>query len=92
MRIAIVGAGSVGGYVGARLALAGNDVTFIVRGKTLTAIKHDGFTFIDPAGERHRPAVAASAIDAPGQYDAVLLGLKAHQIRAEEHTSELQSH
>ena len=34
MRIAIMGSGAVGGYYGARLALAGHDVTFIARGRT----------------------------------------------------------
>ena len=38
MRFCIVGAGAIGGFVGARLSLAGNDVTFIARGKNLDAI------------------------------------------------------
>jgi ketopantoate reductase len=40
MRIAIIGAGAVGGYAGAKLALAGEEVTFIARGKNLAALRH----------------------------------------------------
>ena len=39
MKVAIIGAGAIGGYVGAKLALAGDDVTFIVRGANLDAIR-----------------------------------------------------
>ena len=42
MKIAIIGAGAIGGYVGVKLALAGEDVTFIVRGANLEAIKNNG--------------------------------------------------
>lgn len=80
-RIAVVGAGSVGGYIGGKLALAGEDVTFIARGESLKALKQ-GFTMIDPSGERHAPPVKAAAIDEAGPFDLVLLGLKAHQIGA----------
>jgi 2-dehydropantoate 2-reductase len=39
VKIAIIGAGAIGGYVGVKLALAGEDVTFIVRGANLEAIR-----------------------------------------------------
>ena len=42
MKIAIVGAGAIGGYVGVKLALAGEDVTFMVRGANLEVIARDG--------------------------------------------------
>ena len=42
MRIAVVGAGGVGGYFGGRLAQAGHDVTFIARGQHLSAMLQDG--------------------------------------------------
>ena len=42
MKIAIIGAGAIGGYVGVKLALAGEDVTFMVRGANLTAIQNNG--------------------------------------------------
>jgi 2-dehydropantoate 2-reductase len=39
MKVAVIGAGAVGGYFGGRLASAGNDVVFLVRGKTLEALR-----------------------------------------------------
>lgn len=78
-RIAIVGAGSVGGFLGATLALAGEDVTFIARGATLEALRR-GFTFIDPAGARHAVSAQAAAIEDAEPFDLVILALKAQQI------------
>ena len=46
MRIAVIGAGAVGGYFGGRLALSGNYVVFLVRGKTLEALR-DGPLRVD---------------------------------------------
>jgi 2-dehydropantoate 2-reductase len=42
MKIAIMGGGSIGGYLGIQLARAGNDVHFIARGPTLTALQKNG--------------------------------------------------
>lgn len=78
-KIAVVGAGSMGGFLGAALALAGEDVTFIARGGTLAALEN-GFTMIDPAGARHAVPAKAAAIDAAGPFDLVILALKAQQI------------
>jgi 2-dehydropantoate 2-reductase len=50
MRIAILGAGGVGGYFGARLAAAGYDVTFIARGKHLDAMRNRGLRIESPIG------------------------------------------
>ena len=50
MKIAIIGAGAIGGYVGVKLALAGEDVTFIVRGANLEAIRNHGMKLIDHDG------------------------------------------
>jgi 2-dehydropantoate 2-reductase len=56
MKIAIVGAGAIGGYLGARLALAGEEVTFIARNRNLQAINADGFRLISEDGsEQHAP-------------------------------------
>ena len=46
MKSAIVGAGAIGGYLGAKLALAGEEVTFIARNRNLAAINADGFRLI----------------------------------------------
>ena len=51
MRIAIMGAGGVGGYYGARLSHAGHDVTFIARGEHLNAVKENGLTLRGPDGD-----------------------------------------
>ena len=53
MKIAIIGAGAIGGYVGVKLALAGEDVTFIVRGANLEAIRDNGMTLIMADGTEH---------------------------------------
>jgi 2-dehydropantoate 2-reductase len=51
MKIAVLGAGGVGGYFGARLAASGSDITFIARGKHLEAMRKDGLRVISPLGD-----------------------------------------
>ena len=46
MKIAIIGAGAIGGYVAVKLALAGEDVTVMVRGANLAAIRKNGMKLI----------------------------------------------
>jgi len=60
MRIAVMGTGGVGGYFGAKLALAGNDVTFIARGAHLAALRERGLRVESAAGPLHvaQPQVA----------------------------------
>lgn len=50
MRIAVIGAGGVGGYFGARLAAAGNEVTLVARGGHLAAIRRSGLVVHSPWG------------------------------------------
>lgn len=50
MRIAIMGSGAIGGYFGARLAQAGQDVTFMARGAHLEAIRSHGLQLESPLG------------------------------------------
>ena len=83
MKIAVVGAGAIGGYLGTKLALAGEDVTFIARNKNLAAINAKGFRLkLEDGSEQHAANVRAvqDMADA-GVQDAVLLTLKAHQVR-----------
>jgi len=83
MKIAVVGAGAIGGYLGARLALAGEEVTFIARNRNLAAINARGFRLILEDGSEQHAATARAVehmADA-GAQDAVLLTLKAHQVR-----------
>lgn len=83
MKFAVVGAGAIGGYLGARLALAGEQVTFIARNRNLEAINARGFRLVEEDGsERHTSAVrAVQRMAEAGPQDAVLLTLKAHQVR-----------
>ncbi len=83
MKIAVVGAGAIGGYLGAKLSLAGEDVTFIARNKNLAAINANGFKLIlEDGSEQHAAQVrAVQAMADAGPQDAVLLTLKAHQVR-----------
>ncbi|MGH8137533.1 MAG: 2-dehydropantoate 2-reductase [Steroidobacteraceae bacterium] len=84
MKIAIIGVGAIGGYVGARLALAGEDVTFIARGANLEALQARGIRLIMADGtEQHLPQVQATAdYAAAGPQDLVILAMKAHQVEA----------
>jgi 2-dehydropantoate 2-reductase len=84
MKIAVIGAGSIGGLVGAKLALAGEEVTFIVRGANLAAIRQNGFTLKTPDGERQvvRQVRATNEYGLAGPQDVVILAMKAHQVEA----------
>lgn len=83
MKIAVVGTGAIGGYLGALLAAAGQDVTFIARGANLEAIKRSGVrvTLEDGREVTGRGAATASPREA-GPQDVVLLAVKAHQVAA----------
>jgi len=83
MKYAIVGAGAIGGYLGVKLSLAGEEVTFIARNQNLAAINADGFQLLLPDGtSQHTSAVRAVQDPAQaGPQDAVLLTTKAHQVR-----------
>ncbi len=85
MKIAVVGAGAIGGYLGARLARAGQQVTFIARNRNLQAINEHGFRLVlADRQEEHTPAgPALRAVQDPaaaGVQDFVLLTVKAHQV------------
>jgi len=83
MKFAVVGAGSIGGLLGARLALAGEEVTFIARGANLEAIGKNGFKLIEEDGtEQVANSVKAAALKDGTPHDYVLLALKAHQVAA----------
>ena len=81
MRIAVVGAGGVGGYFGGRLAQAGHDVTFIARGEHLKAMLQEGLRVESINGDFAVSPVQAT--DNPGEVgvvDLIVLGVKAWQI------------
>lgn len=82
-RIAIFGAGAVGGYFGGRLAQAGEDVTFIARGQHLQAIRQQGLRVESVAGDfAIEPAQATDDPVEVGAVDVVLVGVKAWQVPA----------
>lgn len=83
MKFAIVGAGAIGGYLGARLALAGEEVTFIARNRNLAAINANGFRLIEEDGREQvaRNLRAVQRMVEAGPQDVVLLTLKAHQVK-----------
>jgi 2-dehydropantoate 2-reductase len=81
MRVAIFGTGGAGGYFGARLALAGEDVTFIARGEHLRAIRARGLRLETPAEDLViHPAQATADPAQVGTVDAVLVGVKTWQL------------
>ena len=84
MKIAVIGAGAIGGLVGAKLALAGEDVTFIVRGDNLAAIGARGFRLVASDGTQQVASnvVATDRYDHAGPQDVVVLAMKAHQLEA----------
>jgi 2-dehydropantoate 2-reductase len=84
MKIAIIGAGAIGGYVGAKLALAGEDVTFIVRGANLQAIRSQGMKLVlhDGTEQVARDVKATDNYAQAGAQDIVVLAMKAHQVEA----------
>ena len=84
MKFCIVGAGAIGGFVGAKLAHAGEDVTFIARWKNLDAIRTRGMivkmndgSVLDAKGVK-----ATDSFAAVGHVDCVILALKSHQVEA----------
>ncbi len=84
MKIAIIGVGAIGGYVGIRLALAGEDVTFIARGANLEALRNRGIRLVTADGSEQAVANVKATNDyaAAGPQDVVILAMKAHQVEA----------
>ena len=81
LKIAIVGAGAIGGYLGVKLALSGCEVTFIARGENLKAIQARGMTLITEEGTQlHADNVKACSIEEATPQDYVFLTMKSHQV------------
>ena len=82
MRIAVFGAGGIGGYFGACLAQAGNDVALIARGSHLQAIQANGLFVKSATGDFHiTPFIATNSPAEVGVVDLVILGVKAWDVR-----------
>ncbi len=84
MRVCVVGAGAIGGFMGAKLAHAGEDVTLIARGPHLEAIRDHGLKLImeDGAELVATNCKATDEFEEAGGQDLVILALKAHQVAA----------
>ncbi len=80
MKIAVVGAGAIGGFVGAELALAGEEVTLIARGAQLEAIQRGGLRVVRDGTERTAHPRALGDAAAAGPQDLVILAVKAHAV------------
>ena len=83
MKVCVVGAGAIGGYMAVRIAQAGHDVSVIARGPHLAAIRAHGLKLIEADQELVVTNLTATDnIRDLGPQDVVLLALKAHQIEA----------
>jgi len=82
VRICVVGAGAIGGLVGAQLAHAGESVTLVDIGAQLAALRRDGLTVIAPHGETRvvRGLACTDSFEEAGEQDLVLLAVKAQRI------------
>ncbi|BBB59024.1 2-dehydropantoate 2-reductase [Undibacterium sp. KW1] len=83
MKIAVVGAGAIGGYLAVKLAQAGHKVSVVIRGANLQAVRENGMKLIMDDGSEHVANIFATdrIADLPVQ-DVVILGMKAHQVAA----------
>ena len=83
MKICIFGAGAIGGYMGAKLAKVGADVSLVARGPHLAAIQSKGLTLIEEGADPVTVSVRASDDPATlGPQDYVIITLKAHSVPA----------
>ena len=80
MKICIYGAGAIGGYIGAGLALNGADVTLIARGPHLAAMQEHGLKLIKDGEERVAKVTATDDPAEAGPQDYVIVTLKAHSV------------
>jgi 2-dehydropantoate 2-reductase len=84
MKVAVIGAGAIGGTIGLRLALTGHDVALVARGAHLAAMQDHGATLVDHVNGR-TDSVRICATANPeklGVQDLIVIGLKAHGIAA----------
>jgi 2-dehydropantoate 2-reductase len=82
MRICIVGAGSIGGYLAVQLAQAGHEVSVVARGAHLQAIRSRGLKLVNHDGSEvvARNLAVSDKMSMLGKHDLVILGVKAHQV------------
>ena len=82
MKICIFGAGAIGGYMGAKLAQAGADVSLVARGPHLKAMNENGLRLIEECGETTVKVTASDNAADLGEQHYVIVTLKAHSVPA----------
>jgi 2-dehydropantoate 2-reductase len=83
MKICVVGAGAIGGYLAVKMANAGNEVSVVIRGANLKAVRENGLKLVEEGGSEHIANVRASdRIGDLDVQDVVILAMKAHQVAA----------
>ncbi len=80
MKICIFGAGAIGGYMGAKLAKAGADVSLVARGPHLAAMRDNGLTLIEDGVSETLPVTVSDNAADLGPQDYVIVTLKAHSV------------
>lgn len=80
MKICIFGAGAIGGYMGAKLAQAGADVSLVARGPHLAAMQSNGLTLIEEGETTTQTVTVSEDPAALGPQDYVIVTLKAHSV------------
>ena len=80
MKICIFGAGAIGGYMGAKLAEAGADVSLVARGPHLAAMQANGLTLVEESGTKNLPVTVSDDPATLGPQDYVIVTLKAHSV------------
>jgi len=78
LRFLIAGAGAIGGYIGAKLAQAGQDLTLFARGPHLAAMQSRGLRIVSPEGDFETHPRVVGDLNQAGETDVILLGVKAH--------------
>lgn len=80
MKVAVIGAGAVGGYYGGRLAVAGNDVVILARGKTLAALRERPLRVKSINGDFEAKVPATDDPSTVGDVEAVIVAVKTWQL------------
>ncbi len=80
VRFLVLGAGSLGGYLGGMLLAAGADVSFLVRRNRVAELAERGLVIRLPDGELRQPVRALTAVDIGGRYDVILLTCKSYDL------------
>lgn len=80
MKISVIGAGAIGGYLAVKLARSGHDVSVLVRGANLAAVRANGMKLMIDGAEEIAQVAASDRIAELGLQDVVIMAMKAHQV------------